>query len=386
MSLGKIHGLTSVHVECEYLNKEYQNWSNDGRYDNHTGLIFYDSQSLTNLTIKARDVFLGVGIMFNTKVTEFFLECETLSFIHGFKTNDERWDGHITEVTAVFRYCLALKKVTLKCKKLNFSDIRLAEFCPNLTTVSISMDEIIDANPKKFYMFFKDLEALESVHINYTKPIELNKDTFKDCTKLSDLKLPRDVILNQYAFSGCSSLKKFVISDINEIIPRNAFFGCTSITSISIPQTVTTINEEAFKQSGITNIVIPPSVQEIKSGAFNNCSLESLTIPANFSDLVSKSNKFALRFANCANLRQIHIMGNIYNLSLKEEFHTFSKQVTIYFYGDQDLPAAAINPFKDIAVKVCVTPKYTKDKYANVTVDLSCRIISDETLLVEFNN
>ena len=70
------------------------------------------------------------------------------------------------------------------------------------------------------------------------------------------------------------------ISTIDYPVP--AFNVCTGLTSIIIPNSVTTIGNNAFNGcSGLTSITIPNSVTSIGDSAFNNCSgLASVTVEA----------------------------------------------------------------------------------------------------------
>ena len=56
-------------------------------------------------------------------------------------------------------------------------------------------------------------------------------------------------------------------------IPEKAYFGCTSLVSISIPDSVTTIGEEAFstRSNLLKQVTIPASVTSIGYGAFMDC-------------------------------------------------------------------------------------------------------------------
>ncbi|MBQ7484112.1 MAG: leucine-rich repeat domain-containing protein, partial [Bacteroidaceae bacterium] len=60
-----------------------------------------------------------------------------------------------------------------------------------------------------------------------------------------------------------------------------AFYGCTGLTSVTIPNSVTTIGKSAFERcTGLTSITIPNSVTCIEKGAFSGCTgLTSINIP-----------------------------------------------------------------------------------------------------------
>jgi len=57
-----------------------------------------------------------------------------------------------------------------------------------------------------------------------------------------------------------------------------AFSGCTSLTSITIPNSVTSIGEYAFYESGLTSVTIPNSVTSIGSAAFADCPLTAINV------------------------------------------------------------------------------------------------------------
>ena len=111
------------------------------------------------------------------------------------------------------------------------------------------------------------------------------------CTSLSSIIIPDSVTsIGNYAFS-CTSLSSIVIPDSVISIGEGAF-TCCSLSSIVIPDSVTSIGNCAFTRcSSLSSIVIPDSVTSIGNGAFLYCSsLKSISIPK--SVICLKGNPF----------------------------------------------------------------------------------------------
>ncbi len=121
----------------------------------------------------------------------------------------------------------------------------------------------------------------------------IGEGAFRGCSSLTSITIPDGVTSIYYsAFSGCqienatiptiaigyiknSKLKTVVITS-GDNIGSNAFEGCSSLTSITIPDGVTSIGERAFRGcSSLTSITIPDGVTSISKYAFEDC--DSLT-------------------------------------------------------------------------------------------------------------
>ena len=87
-----------------------------------------------------------------------------------------------------------------------------------------------------------------------------------------------------------SSLKSVTITGGN--ILYGAFSGCSGLTSVTIPDSVTSIGGDAFRGcSGLTSVTIPASVTTIYSGAFSGCSgLASIVVEEGNSKYIAKNN------------------------------------------------------------------------------------------------
>ena len=105
---------------------------------------------------------------------------------------------------------------------------------------------------------------------------------FWGCTGLTSITIPNSVTsIGECAFSGCTGLTSITIPNSVTSIGDRAFSGCTGLTSITIPNSVTSIGEWALSGcTGLTSITIPNSVTSIGNYAFSDCpGLTSITIP-----------------------------------------------------------------------------------------------------------
>ncbi len=111
--------------------------------------------------------------------------------------------------------------------------------------------------------------------------------------------------IGNYAFSSCYSLASVNFGNNSHltIIGEHAFDSCISLTSITIPERVTSIGDWTFNNCrSLTSITIPSSVTSIGELAFQNClSLTSITIPERVTSIGDQS------FVNCDSLTTIEV-------------------------------------------------------------------------------
>ena len=98
---------------------------------------------------------------------------------------------------------------------------------------------------------------------------------------LNSITIPNSVTtIGDYAFRGCPNLTSITIPASVKSIGAHAFRGCSKLADVSIPTSVKTIGEQAFRScTALVSISIPGSVETIGDDAFYDCSgLKTLRI------------------------------------------------------------------------------------------------------------
>ena len=155
----------------------------------------------------------------------------------------------------------------------------------------------------------------------------IGDNAFSSCD-LTSIEIPNSVTtIGDYAFVYCSSLTSIQIPNSVTSIGDYVFYYCSSLTSIEIPNSVTSIGDYTFSNcSSLTSVIIGNSVTSIGDYAFSNCSsLTSIQIPNSVTSIgegaFSSCNLTSVEignsvtsigdyaFSNCSSLTSV-IIGN----------------------------------------------------------------------------
>lgn len=193
-----------------------------------------------------------------------------------------------------------IKSISIQDNITNISDYIFAD-CRNLTSVTIG-NSVTSIGEKAFY----NCNNLTSVTIP-DSVTSLEHNAFSGCRNLASIQIGNNVTNIGYSvFLGTAYYNNsanwdnnvlyvgnylieakvelsgaYTIKNGTKCIANSAFGGCTNLTSVLLPDSITSIGSDAFYWcKNLTSIIIPNSVTDIGDSAFYGCSsLVSITIP-----------------------------------------------------------------------------------------------------------
>ena len=172
----------------------------------------------------------------------------------------------------------------------------------------------------------------------------IGDSAFYNCTSLARITIPNSVTsIGGSAFDNCTSLTSITIPDSVTSIESSTFYCCTSLTSITIPEGITSIGDRAFYNcTSLARITIPNSVTEIGDGAFIYCQFEEINIP----DSVVSIGNGALGVANGG---VVTIGEGVTSLGEEALYIGFS---TLYIKAITPPAGLSLTPFQDLRLQM----------------------------------
>ena len=151
---------------------------------------------------------------------------------------------------------------------------------------------------------------VDGIYYNVVKKAGIATVTFRDDSYNSysgEVVIPETFVFED---------KVYTVASIGD----RAFYGCTDLTSISIPNSVTSIGHRAFYNCSGLTVPIPENLESIGTWAFYGCNMTSVTIPSSLTSIATYA------FYGC-NLTSVTINSN----TIMSSFHNEDENLTKVF-------------------------------------------------------
>ena len=284
--------------------------------------------------------------------------------------------SHGVEVihVGVFEGCSGLTKITVDSENVNYMSMNGLLLTKDGKTLKegVNGEVLIPSGVTVIDSWaFADRDGLTKVTIPAGVGI-IGLEAFYGCDGLVDVAIPGSVtVIGERAFATCSRLMNisvepgnkvyssrngmlltkdgtFLIQGVNgevefppcvRMIGTQAFEGCSGLTRLVIPESVTNIASRAFAYyRGLTDVMIPDDIQFVGDDAFGNCGrLANVTMPV---CLVERSGYFgsAPRAGNVFNSTGIE------NATLAEGATCIGSYALAWTFNDKTVPAHVTIP------------------------------------------
>ena len=168
-------------------------------------------------------------------------------------------------------------------------------------------NDVFDSYIKSTYNYMFYPEDIESM-ISKTKKYYYGFNICDLCSSLTTVTIPESVtVIGRGAFYNCSSLIELKIPPSVKRIENHAFSECSSLVKIDIPNSVTHMEDDIFKDcSSLKEITIPSGIKSIGDSFCDGCSsLEKVTISSSVKSIGNSA------FLNCSSLKSVEIPSSV---------------------------------------------------------------------------
>jgi hypothetical protein len=222
---------------------------------------------------------------------------------------------------AVFSYCTSLSEAPISSNMTAIGSYMFSG-CTGLRTVTIPEgvtsigDNAFDGCSDLTNIVFPDSVT------------SLGSYAFNNCSSLTMITIPKNLTSIGYCPLSGTGLTNVVFPDNMTAIAPGMFAGCTGLGTMTIPRGITVIGDGAFSSCyNLTNVVFPDTLTTIGYNAFEGCALTRISIPSS----VTTINDYA--FYYCTSLTSVTLPGSVTYLPSETFGYCFSL-TAVYFQGD----------------------------------------------------
>jgi len=154
---------------------------------------------------------------------------------------------------------------------------------------------------------------------------EVRDNAFYCCTSLRRISLPDTVkTMGHHCFYGCSSLEEAVLPRNLNVMGMGCFEGCISLNKLTLPDGISVLPDSCFRQcSSLTDIVLPQSIAEVEKFCFCGCkSLDYISLGGRLRSIGMGA------FYQCESLDTVYIPPSVTDIGAEAFGYTTGGETT----------------------------------------------------------
>ena len=252
----------------------------------------------------------------------YLFEIGDYAFYHCNSLNDLVIPNSVVSIgTYAFESCSSLTSVTIP-SSVNTIGQNAFDACPQMTSVTINSNAIVSDSYSHYHNLGNVFGDYNRSFIFGSNVTSIGAFAFSGCTRMTSVTIPSSVTLIEYsAFENCSGLNRVQISDMNAwyaIDFSNAYanplyyadhfyVNTNEVVNLTVTSNISEIKDYAFVgYKGLHSVNFGNSVTSIGYQAFKNCSsLNLVTIGSSVNTIEDEA------FRNCSSLASITIPNNV---------------------------------------------------------------------------
>jgi len=185
--------------------------------------------------------------------------------------------------------------------------------------------------------------------------VSISNSAFYNCTGLFSVTIPNSVIsigVNAFGSTGLTSIE---IGNNVECIGERAFYNCDGLTSINIPNSVTSLGNSAFSDcEHLSSVALGNGITVIPASAFDYCSsLTSIEIPNNVTSIGENA------FSYCTNMLSVIIPRSVTTIG-SNAFYNCTRLNSVVYEAEEPYVIYYYIPFYNIPSTCTLTVPYGK--------------------------
>ena len=353
-----IGGSGAMYDSHELLSYRQQSWFPDAvtavslpNGITHIGATaFADCSNLTSITIPSTVTSIGAEAfawsgLERITLPESVQDIAEMAFVKCGKMTNFVWRGTPSTLGNVYNHmflgCNQLDTVIAparmwECSSANADIHTYYGFPSHIRYVEVTSGEL---SSNAISYIASSYESLTTLDISAVSNASLPTQAFASWTALETLHLPVNITVIPYQMVyGCTNLSNISIPNYVQEIGEEAFRECTKLHSIDFAdgQNLLSIGQYAFYNcSTLVSVTVPEGVQTLGAHAFyNNSSLVKIKLPSTLNVIGNYA------FGNCQQLMKMNVAAYAPPTVSSNTFYSVPRTATVY------VPESAINTYK----------------------------------------